>query len=68
VGEILEEVKRFEGDQKQIKHELLKLCWFMRGGVSLEEAYTLSYEERMLIGDIVKENLETTKKSKMPFF
>jgi hypothetical protein len=28
----------------------------------------LSWEERDIIGDIVKENLETTKKSGLPFF
>lgn len=68
VGEILEEVKRYEGEQKQFKSELLKICWYMRGGVTIEDAYSLSFEDRMLIGDIIKENLETTKKSGMPFF
>jgi hypothetical protein len=40
----------------------------MRGGISLDDAYTLSIEDRELIADIVKENLETTKKSGLPFF
>ena len=40
----------------------------MRGSVTIDEGFYLSYEERMLIGDIVKENLETTKKSGLPFF
>lgn len=40
----------------------------MRGGVTLDEAYTLTYEDKLLISDIIKENLETTKKSGMPFF
>ena len=40
----------------------------MRGGVTIDEGYNLSHEDRMLIGDIVKENLETTKKSGLPFF
>jgi len=40
----------------------------MRGGISIDEAYNLSFEDKMLIGDIVKDNLETTKKSGMPFF
>lgn len=40
----------------------------MRGGVSLTEAYDLSYEDRKIINDLVKENLETTKKTKLPFF
>jgi|TARA_B110000977_G_scaffold8259_1_gene11110 hypothetical protein len=57
-----------EGEQKQLKSELLKICWYMRGGVTYEEAFNLSHEDKMLINDIVKENLETTKKSGLPFF
>ena len=40
----------------------------MRGGVTYEEAFNLSHEDKMLINDIVKENMETTKKSGLPFF
>ncbi len=40
----------------------------MRGAVTLNEGFDLSWEERSLIGDIIKENMETTKKSGMPFF
>ena len=40
----------------------------MRGGVNLDEAFTLSYEERVIIFDMVKDNLETTKKSGLPYF
>lgn len=68
MAEILEEVKHMENGQKEIKSEILKLCWYMRGGVTIDEGYNLSYEDRSIISDIVKENLETTKKSGMPFF
>jgi len=40
----------------------------MRGGITYEEAANLGVQERELINEIIKENLETTKKSKMPFF
>lgn len=36
--------------------------------MSYQEALNLEFEERQLIGDIIKENLETTKKSGLPFF
>ncbi|MDB4257035.1 hypothetical protein N9827_00080 [bacterium] len=68
MAEILEEVKHMENGQKEVKSEIMKLCWYMRGSVTLDEGYNLSYEDRAIIGDIVKENLETTKKSGMPFF
>ena len=51
-----------------IRSELLKLCWYMRGGMTYTEAMQMSFKERELIGNIVKENLDTTKKSGLPFF
>jgi len=37
-------------------------------GMSYADAMMLSYEERNLIGEIIKDNLETTKKTGLPFF
>ena len=53
---------------RNIKEESLKLAWYMRGGLSYTEAMNLSMDERKIINEIIKENLETTKKSKTPFF
>ena len=39
----------------------------MRGGITLNEAYMLSYDERMIIDEIIKENFEMTKESGQPF-
>ena len=68
VAEILEEVKNYENQQKEIKSEIMKLCWYMRGGLTLEEGFSLSFEDRQLVNDIIKDNLETTKKTQLPFF
>jgi hypothetical protein len=46
----------------------MKLCWYMRGSFSYAEIMHMSWEERDIIGDIISENLETTKKSGLPFF
>jgi hypothetical protein len=40
----------------------------MRGGLTYQESLNLSWDERKMIGEIIKENLETTKKSGLPFF
>jgi hypothetical protein len=40
----------------------------MRGGITLDDAFALSFEDREIIANIIKENLETTKKSGLPFF
>lgn len=64
----MSEVRTMEADQKQIKNDIFKLCWYMRGGVSLDEGFSLSIEDRKIISNIIEENLETTKKSGLPFF
>tara|TARA_B110000503_G_scaffold61862_1_gene98120 strand:+ start:3406 stop:3624 length:219 start_codon:yes stop_codon:yes gene_type:complete len=66
--DILAEVDNMQNEQKNIKSDLMKICWYMRGGVSLDEAFALSYEDKEIISSIIKDNLETTKKSGLPFF
>jgi hypothetical protein len=61
-------VKQYESDTKAIKDELMRICWFMRGSVSYNDSLMLDVEEREIIGKIIKDNLETTKESGMPFF
>jgi hypothetical protein len=51
-----------------IRREALQLAWYMRGGITYDQALQLSVSERNLIGELIKENLETTKKSGLPFF
>jgi len=55
-------------DITNIKQEALQMSWYMRGGISYEQALQLSKSERDIIGKIIKENMETTKKSGLPFF
>jgi hypothetical protein len=40
----------------------------MRGGVSYEDILNMSGEEMDEISKLVENNLETTKKTQMPFF
>jgi len=67
-SEIIKTLKDMEASQKELKHELVKVCWYMRGGLSYSEANALSPTEREIIAQLVKDNLETTKKSGQPFF
>jgi len=66
--EIQELSDKMEKETKALKHELFKICWFMRGSLSITEAYDLSTEDVDIMNKIIKDNLETTKKSQMPFF
>jgi hypothetical protein len=40
----------------------------MRGGLSFAEAMNLSWDERELVLEIVKDNMDVTKTSGLPFF
>ena len=57
-----------ETETNGIRQEALRISWYMRGGVEYSDALQLSTAERNLINDLIKENLETTKKSGLPFF
>jgi len=46
----------------------MRSVWYMRGGLTFAESMNLSHDERELIAEIVKENLEITKSSGLPFF
>ena len=58
----------YENDTKALREELFRLCWYMRGSPSFTESFSLSIEDREIIAKIVEDNLETAKKTSMPFF
>jgi hypothetical protein len=66
--EIVSLLEQYDRDSKAYKDEALRMCWYMRGGLSYEDAMLLSDQERTIISKIIKENMETTKKSGLPFF
>jgi hypothetical protein len=61
-------IEGMEKETNSIRQEALQMTWYMRGGVSYDQALQLSVGERKIINDIIKGNLETTKKSGLPFF
>ena len=65
---VVKMVDQMEKDVIGIRQEALKMSWYMRGGLTYDQALQLSVAERKIIGDLIKENLETTKKSGLPFF
>jgi len=66
--EIAELLDSYDKESKALRKDLLQLCWYMRGSVSYDEAFMLSPDDREIIAKIIKENLETTKESGLPFF
>lgn len=67
-GEIVEIVDKMDQEANSIRQQCLKMSWHMRGGVSYEDAMNMSYTERNMISEIIKSNIETTNKTRLPYF
>jgi hypothetical protein len=51
-----------------IRQEAIKVAWYMRGGATYNDVMQMSSTERKLVSELAKENIETTKKSNLPYF
>jgi len=65
---IEEYVKQLEDEVLNIKDNAINLTWVMRGGVQYIDVLNMSLDERNMIANLSKENIETTKKSGLPYF
>ena len=61
-------IDQLEKECVDIKRQALSFSWYYRGGISYADALNLSMPERKLMSELIESNLETTKKSKLPFF
>jgi hypothetical protein len=61
-------VDQMDKEANDMRQEAIKVAWYMRGGISYEQALQLSMSERTAISGLIKENLETTKRTGLPFF
>lgn len=59
---------RMWNEAKMIRANALRMTWHMRGGVSYEEIMNMSRDELESINKLIEENMETTKKTQLPFF
>ena len=66
--QIISLIESYEKESKALKDEAIRISWYMRGGISYDDAMMLTSQDRDLVGKLIKENLEVTKKSGMPFF
>lgn len=61
-------IDRMDKEADSIRQQSIKMSWYMRGGATYNDIMQMSFQERSLIGELIKDNLETTKNSKLPFF
>lgn len=65
---IVDLINDYDRDSKAIKKFIYKLAWYMRGSISIDEAFLLSHEDRNVINKIIEDNIKVTNETKLPFF
>lgn len=63
IHSVLGEMRR---DQQELRSHITSIMWHMRGSLSREEAWTLSYEERKDVLKFIDERLKIVEKTRMP--
>jgi hypothetical protein len=66
-SDIIDLIVEYDNLAKSIKDEIFRLSWYMRGGVSSHELFHVyGFEDRKIMNEIVKDNIDLTKNSGMP--
>jgi len=66
--DIVNYVDSLEKEANAIRADSFRMAWHMRGGITYEQVLQLSFAERTMISELAKENIETTKKTQLPWF
>lgn len=61
-------VEQYEKDADEIRKSALTMSWYMRGGASYSDVLNMSAKERQMLNELIESNLDTTKKTQLPFF
>lgn len=66
--EVVELIEKYERQSKALRKQLLRMCWHMRGSISIDQMFEIGFADREIISKLIEENIETTNESKLPFF
>lgn len=55
-----------ESQVKNLKYNIYKLAWYMRGGVQATDLFNSDVEDIEVLQKIIEENIETSKKTGQP--
>jgi hypothetical protein len=64
--ELTEFLREFKEEQTELRKQILNICWHLRGGISREEAWTLSVLERNDIMKFINERIKIVQETKLP--
>lgn len=66
--EVKKQIEQMDEIVNAIRKNCMTMAWYMRGSMSYEDILNMSDAERNFINKIIESNLETTKKTQLPFF
>jgi hypothetical protein len=61
--EVIKLLNDYDRDSKALKKYIYKLVWYMRGGINLDQAFEISYQDREIVNKIIEDNIETSNKT-----
>lgn len=65
INEILDHLEK---DVQSIKRAAMRIAWFSRGSIQYEHAMNFAKSELDIMNQLIESNLETTSKTRFPFF
>lgn len=66
-SDIQQLARDYENEIKQIKDNMYRMGWHMRGSMTYDDLFfVLSVEDREIISRIIKDNVESTNKTGLP--
>ena len=58
---------RDRNEIKEMKYQMYKLAWYMRGSFSYEDVmFRISAEDKEILSTVINENIENTTKTQLP--
>lgn len=64
--EMQEIIDGYEHRSRALIKQMTQMLWYMRGGLTRNDAWAMSLQEREEAFELINENIKRTKDSKMP--
>lgn len=61
-------LESMDKEARALREEALRFTWWMRGGINFDDAMMLCQADKDIINNIIKDNMDATKNSGLPFF
>lgn len=60
--------KRMAGESRSLIKQCVELAWYMRGSIQYQTLLDMTPAERELVGDFVREHMDSIKKHSFPVY